>query len=278
MIPSRVNEAERSLVHSCAKGAVIMNHRMNHNSKDKRTVRRNLSNAVPSPRIDKNKTSFPSGNGKPIQRETVNVKSIVDTQAPAHDPIAVDEAAAWRKYKLPKTLEKAMLMNRGSVLLLSVPEADMEPRTEDDISSVTSRGQTEQESLLDCSITSIHIAEGRQRPKQQRVALSADKPVAAFTDDDEPLREPAVHSRAASTRFGSIPFHISAEAGRDEVSIVFEHPFKDAHYAITGNASIPGVTVSVTKCQRDSVVFTVDRGHAGSVCEGLILWIAIGHD
>lgn len=265
-----------------------MNHRMNHNSKDKRTVRRNLSNAVPSPRIDKNKTSSPSGNGKPIQRETVNVKSIVDTQAPADDPIAVDEAAAWRKHKLPKTLEEAMLMNRGSVLLLSVPEADTEPGTEDGLTSVTSRGQSEQESLLDCSITSIHIAEGRHRPKQQRVALSADKPVAAFTDDDElPLdvtyddglfREHAFNSRVASTRFGSIPFHIPAEAGRDEVSIVFEHPFKDAHYAITGNASIPGVTVSVTRCQRDSVVFTVECGHTGSVCEGLILWIAIGHD
>ncbi|WP_149094705.1 WIAG-tail domain [Paenibacillus terrae] len=283
MIPSRVNEAERPLVHFCAKGAVIMN----HNSKDKRTVRRNLSNAVPSPRIDKNKTAPPSGNSKQIQRETVSVKSIVESQAQAHDLIAVDEAA-WRKHKLPKTLEEAMLLNRGSVLLLSVPETDAEPGTEYGLTSVTSRGQIEQESLLDCSITSIHIAEGRHRPKQQRVALSADKPVAALTDDDESplnmtydvglLREHTFNSRAASTRFGSIPFHIPAEACRDEVSIVFEQPFKDVHYAITGNASIPGVTVSVTKCQRDSTVFTVERGHAGSVCEGLILWIAIGHD
>ncbi|WP_431087101.1 WIAG-tail domain [Paenibacillus sp. 8b26] len=254
-----------------------MNHRMNHNSKDKRTVRRNLSNAVPSPRIDKNKTASPSGNSKPIQRETVSVKSIVESQAQAHDLIAVDEAA-WRKHKLPKTLEEAMLLNRGSVLLLSVPETDAEPGTEYGLTSVTSRGQTEQESLLDCSITSIHIAEGRHRPKQQRVALSADKPVAALTDDDGLLREHTFNSRAASTRFGSTPFHIPAEARRDEVSIVFEQPFKDVHYAITGNASTPGVTVSVTKCQRDSTVFTVERGHAGLVCEGLILWIAIGHD
>ncbi|KJD46363.1 WIAG-tail domain [Paenibacillus terrae] len=262
-----------------------MNHRMNHNSKDKRTARRNLSNAVPSPRIDKNKTS--SVSGKPIQRETASVKSIVDTQAPTHDPITVDEAA-WRKHKLPKTLEEAMLMNRASVLLLSVPEADTEHNTEEGISSIAYRGQSEQESLLDCSITSIHIAEGRHRPKQQRVALSADKPAAAFTDDDEPplnvtyddglLREHTFNSRVASTRFGSIPFYIPAEADRDDVSIVFEQPFQDVRYAITGNASIPGVIVSVTNCQRDSTVFTVERRHAGSVCEGLILWIAIGHD
>ncbi|WP_342415323.1 WIAG-tail domain [Paenibacillus sp. FSL R10-2782] len=252
-----------------------MNHRMNHNSKDKRTVRRNSSNAVPSPRIDKNKTSSP-GNDKPLQRETVNVKSIVDTQALTHDPITVDEAA-WRKHKLPKTLEEAMLMNRASVLLLSVPETNMESGTEDGQTSVTSRGQSEQESLLDCSITSIHIAEGRHRPKQQRLALSADKQ-AAFTDDDGLLRKHAFNSRAASTRFGSVFFHIPAEACRNEVSIVFEQPFQDVHYAITGNASLPGVTVSVTKCQRDSAVFTVERGHAGSICEGLILWIAIGHD
>ncbi|MGW9526383.1 WIAG-tail domain [Paenibacillus terrae] len=285
MITSRVNEAERPLVHSCAKGAVMMNHRMNHNSKDKRTARRNLSNAVPSPRIDKNKTSSSSGNGKPVQRETA-VKSIIDTQASAHDPSTMDEAA-WRKHKLPKTLEEAMLMNRASVLLLSVPEADMEHNTEEGISSITYRGQSEQDSLLDCSITSIHIAENRHRPKQQRVALSADKPAAAFSDDEPPLtvsyddgflRGHTFNSRVASTRFGSIPFYIPAEADRDDVSIVFEQPFQDVRYAITGNASIPGVIVSVTKCQRDSAVFTVERSHAGSVCEGWILWIAIGHD
>lgn len=273
MIPSRVNEAERPLVHFCDKGAVIMN----HNSKDKRTARRNPSNAVPSPRIDKSKTSSVSGNGKPIQRETSSVRSMVDIHAPAHDPITVDEAA-WRKHKLPKTLEEAMLMNRASVLLLSVPEADMELGTEYGPTSVTSRGQSEQESLLDCSITSIHIAEGRHRPKQQRVALSADKPVAAFTDDDGLPREHTFNSRVASTRFGSLPFYIPAEADRDDVSIVFEQPFQDVRYAITGNASIPGVIVSVTNCQRDSSVFTVERRHAGSVCEGVILWIAIGHD
>jgi hypothetical protein len=203
----------------------------------------------------------------------------VDAQAQT-----VDEAA-WRKHKLPKTLEEAMLMNRASVLLLSVPETDMDQGIGSGIPSMIARDQAEWESLMDCSITSIHIAEGKHRSKQ-RVVLSGNT-ASAFPGDgesqfnathhDESPREESSYSRAALTQFGSIPFRIPAETVGDEVNIVFEKPFMDTRYAVTGNASVPGVTVSVTKRQRDSAVLTVERGHTDPAYEGFIMWIAMGH-
>lgn len=281
MIPSRVNEAERPLVHSCAKGAVTMNHRTNHSPKDKRTARRNLSHAVPSPRVNKEKAASTSGSHKSNQRGTATVSAPVEKDT----SVQAIEEAAWKKHKLPKTLEEAMQMNRASVLLLSVPESDTEYRTDNDISSITTEDQSEKDSLLDCSITSIHIAEGRPRPRQ-RVVLSEQDIDLAF-DTEKELSLNAIHDGSAtsdeasddhiaSPQYGSISFHLPAQADRGEVSVVFEKPFIDTQYVITANASIPGVMVSVTQRQRYSAVLTVERIHSGPLCKGLVLWIAMG--
>lgn len=282
MIPSRVNEAERPLVHSCAKGAVTMNHRTNHSPKDKRTARRNPSNAVPSRRVNKEKAASTSGSPRPSQRGTATVPAPVEKDTSVQ---AVEEAA-WKKHKLPKTLEEAMQMNRASVLLLSVPESDTECRMDNDKPSITTEDQAEQDSLLDCSITSIHIAEGRHRPKQ-RVILPEQDIDLAFDTEKEELDLNAIHDGSAtsdeasddhiaSPQYGSISFHLPARADRGEVSVVFEKPFIDTQYVITANASIPGVMVSVTQRQRHSAVLTVERIHSGPICEGLVLWIAMG--
>lgn len=281
MIPSRVNEAERPLVHSCAKGAVTMNHRTNHSPKDKRTARRNLSHAVPSPRVNKEKAASTSGSHKSNQRGTATVPAPVEKDT----SVQAIEEAAWKKHKLPKTLEEAMQMNRASVLLLSVPESDTEYRTDNDKPSITTEDQSEQDSLLDCSITSIHIAEGRPRPKQ-RVVLSEQDIDQAFDTakelnlnvihDGSATSDEASDDHIASPQYGSIPFHLPAQADRGEVSVVFEKPFIDTQYVITANASIPGVMVSVTQRQRYSAVLTVERIHSGPLCEGLVLWIAMG--
>ncbi|MGQ3478358.1 WIAG-tail domain [Paenibacillus sp. TY11] len=259
-----------------------MNHRTNHSPKDKRTARRNPSNAVPSPRVNKEKTTSTSGSHRPIQRGTATVPAPVEKDT----PVQAIEEAAWKKHKLPKTLEEAMQMNRASVLLLSVPESDTEYRTDNDIPSITSEGQAQQDSLLDCSITSIHIAEGRRRPKQRVVLPEQDTDLAFHTDKELGLN--AIHDRATigdetsddevtSPQFGSISFHLPAQVDRGEVSVIFEKPFIDTQYAITANASVPGVMVSVTQHQRYSAVLTVERIHSGPTCEGVVFWIALGH-
>lgn len=281
MIPSRVNEAERPLVHSCAKGAVTMNHRTNHSPKDKRTARRNIPNAVPSPRVNKEKAASTSGSHRPSQRGMATVPAPVEKDTSVQ---AVEEAA-WKKHKLPKTLEEAMQMNRASVLLLSVPESDTEYRTDNDKPSITTEDQAEQDSLLDCSITSIHIAEGRHRPKQRVVLPEQDIDLAFDTEKELDLNaihhgsatsDEASDDHIASPQYGSISFHLPAQADRGEVSVVFEKPFVGTQYVITANASIPGVMVSVTQRQRYSAVLTVERIHSGPLCEGLVLWIAMG--
>ncbi|MCP3807336.1 WIAG-tail domain [Paenibacillus sp. Lou8.1] len=243
-----------------------MNHRTNHSPKDKRTARRNLSHAVPSPRVNKEKAASTSGSHKSNQRGTATVPAPVEKDT----SVQAIEEAAWKKHKLPKTLEEAMQMNRASVLLLSVPESDTEYRTDNDISSITTEDQAEQDSLLDCSITSIHIAEGRPRPKQRVVLSEQDIDHGSATSDE------ASDDHIASPQYGSILFHLSAQADRGEVSVVFEKPFIDTQYVITANASIPGVMVSVTQRQRYSAVLTVERIHSGPLCEGVVLWIAMG--
>lgn len=281
MIPSRVNEAELPLVHSCAKGAVIMNYRMNHGHKDKKTARRSLSNTPSSSRVNKDTMASTPGIQRPVQRGGSVVPASMETEPSVQ---AVEEMAR-KKHKLPKTLEEAMLTNRASVLLLSVPELDTEFRTDNDMLSVTTEGQAEQDALFDCSITSIHIAEGRQRPKQ-RMALSGEDADLGNHMDGE-LRADAIQDGSsdsdknsglemASSQFGSILFRLPATTDRDEVSIVFEKPFMNTQYAVTANASVPGVIVSVTKRQRYSALLTVERGHSGPICEGVILWIAMG--
>ncbi len=282
MIPSRVNEAERPLVHSCAKGAVTMNHRTNHGHKDKKTARRNLPNAAPSPRVSKDKTASTSGIHRLIQRGGAEVPASVETEPSVQ---AVEEVAR-KKHKLPKTLEEAMLMNRASVLLLSVPDSDTEIRTDNDLPLITTEGRAEQESLLDCSITSIHIAEGRHRSKQRMVLPGEDADPGIHAD--EQLRVDAIQDglsacdeasdpERASSQFGNIPFHLPASTDRDEVSIVFKKPFINTQYVVTANASVSGVMVAVTKRQRHSAVLTVEREHSGPTCEGVILWIAMGY-
>ncbi|MCP3779754.1 WIAG-tail domain [Paenibacillus sp. MZ03-122A] len=258
-----------------------MNHRTNHSPKDKRTARRNLSHAVPSPRVNKEKATSTSGSHKSNQRGTATVPAPVEKDT----SVQAIEEVAWKKHKLPKTLEEAMQMNRASVLLLSVPESDTEYRLDNDKPSITTEDQAEQDSLLDCSITSIHIAEGRPRPKQ-RVVLSEQDIDLAF-DTEKELNLNVIHDGSAtsdeasddhivSPQYGSIPFHLPAQADRGEVSVVFEKPFIDTQYVITANASIPGVMVSVTQRQRYSAVLTVERIHSGPLCEGLVLWIAMG--
>ncbi|OMF77790.1 WIAG-tail domain [Paenibacillus peoriae] len=262
-----------------------MNHRTNHSPKDKRTARRNLPNAVPSPRVNKEKAASTSGSHRPSQRGVETVP------APAPAPVEKDtsvqaiEEAAWKKHKLPKTLEEAMQMNRASVLLLSVPESDTEYRTDNDIPSITTEDQAEQDSLLDCSITSIHIAEGRHRPKQRVVLPEQDIDPAFDTEkeldlnaihDESATSDEASDDHIASSQYGSISFHLPARADRGEVSVIFEKPFIDTQYVITASASIPGVLVSVTQRQRYSAVLTVERIHSGPICEGLVLWIAMG--
>ncbi|WDZ55013.1 WIAG-tail domain [Paenibacillus polymyxa] len=258
-----------------------MNHRTNHSPKDKRTARRNLSYAVPSPRVNKEKAASTSGSHRPSQRGTAMVPAPVEKDTSVQ---AVEEAA-WKKHKLPKTLEEAMQMNRASVLLLSVPESDTECRMDNDKPSITMEDQAEQDSLLDCSITSIHIAEGRHRPKQ-RVLLPEQGIDLAFDTEKEldlnairdgsATSDEASDDHIASPQYGSISFHLPAQADRGEVSVVFEKPFVDTQYVITANASIPGVMVSVTQRQRYSAVLTVERIHSGPLCEGLVLWIAMG--
>ncbi len=233
-----------------------MNHRTNPSPKDKKIARRNLSNTVPSPRVSKEKAISPAGSHRPTQRGTASAAVPVEKDP----PIQAIEEAAWKKHKLPKTLEEAMQMNRASVLLLSVPESDTEYGTDSDMTSMKTEDQNEQDSLLDCSITSIHIAEGRQRPKQ-RMQL--------------PGQDLAFH-KATSPQCGSISFYLPAQAVTGEVNVGFEKPFIDTQYAITANASVPGVTVSVTQRQRNSAVLTVERRQSGQICEGWILWIAMG--
>lgn len=258
-----------------------MNHRTNHSPKDKRTARRNLSHAVSSPRVNKEKAASTSGSHKSNQRGTATVPAPVEKDT----SVQAIEEAAWKKHKLPKTLEEAMQMNRASVLLLSVPESETEYRTDNDISSITTESQAEQDSLLDCSITSIHIAEGRHRPKQHVVLPEQEIDLAFHTEkeldlnaihDGSATRDEAPDDHMASPQYGSISFHLPARADRAEVSVVFEKPFIDTRYIITANASVPGVMVSVTQRQRYSAVLTVERIHSGPICEGLVLWIAMG--
>ncbi|QDA27889.1 WIAG-tail domain [Paenibacillus polymyxa] len=284
MIPTWVNAAERPLFHSCVKGAVIMNHRTNHSPKDKKIARRNHSNTVPSPRVNKEKTVSPTGAGshRPTQRGTASIPVPVEKNTSLQ---AVEEAA-WKKHKLPKTLEEAMQMNRASVLLLSVPDSDTECGTEHDMASMKTEGQTEQDSLLDCSITSIHIAEGRQRPKQRMRLPEQDTHLVSLTEKD--LGRNAIHvgsvtddgttdSEVTLPQFGSTSFYLSAQEVTSKVNVVFDKPFIDTQYAITANASVPGVIVSVTQRQRDSAVLTVERRQPGQICEGWVHWIAMGH-
>lgn len=281
MIPTWVNEAERPLVHSCVKGAVIMNHRTNHSPKDKKIARRNLSNTVPSPRVNKEKTASPAGSPRPTQRGTAKVPVPVEKDT----PVQAIEEAAWKKHKLPKTLEEAMQMNRASVLLLSVPDSDTEYGTDHDMASMKTEGQTEQDSLLDCSITSIHIAEGRQRSKQRMRLPEQDTHLVSQTEKE--LGRNAIHvgsvtddgttdSEVTLPQFGSTSFYLSAQEVTSKVNVVFDKPFIDTQYAITANASVPGVIVSVTQRQRHSAVLTVERRQPGQICEGWILWIAMG--
>ncbi|MDQ0496141.1 WIAG-tail domain [Paenibacillus brasilensis] len=256
-----------------------MNHRMNHGHKDKKIARRNLSNTVPSPRVSKEKPASPAGSHRTTQRGTASAAVPVEKDP----PVQAIEEAAWKKHKLPKTLEEAMQMNRASVLLLSVPESDTEYGTGNDMTSMKAEDQNEQDSLLDCSITSIHIAEGRQRPKQRMQLPEQDL---AFHDEKElgrnaihdgsPTNDRTTDSKATSPQFGSISFYLPAQAVISEVNVVFEKPFIDTQYAITANASVPGVTVSVTQRQRYSAVLTVERRQSGQICEGWILWIAMG--
>lgn len=261
-----------------------MNHRTNHNPKDKKIARRNHSNTVPSPRVNKEKTVSPAGAGshRPTQRGTASIPVPVEKNTSLQ---AVEEAA-WKKHKLPKTLEEAMQMNRASVLLLSVPDSDTECGTEHDIASMKTEGQTEQNSLLDCSITSIHIAEGRQRPKQRMRLLEQENHLASQTEKE--LGRNAIHdgsvtddgttdSEVTSPQFGSTSFYLPAQEVTSKVNVVFEKPFIDTQYAITANASLPGITVSVTQRQRYSAVLTVERRQSGSTCEGWVHWIAMGH-
>ena len=259
-----------------------MNHRMNHGLKDRKTARRNHPNAVTSPRVNKEKTASTSGIQRTIQREGPAVPSSVETEP----SVQAVEQVARKKHKLPKTLEEAMLMNRASVLLLSVPDSDTEIRTDNNMPSITMEGQSGQESLLDCSITSIHIAEGRHRSKQRISLPGGDADPGIHIDD--PSRVDAIEDGAstcdeasdrerASSQFGSIPFYLSATTDRVEVSIMFKKPFMNTQYVIAANASVPGVTAAVTKRQRYSAVLTVERRHSGSTCEGVILWIAMGY-
>ncbi|KJD37903.1 hypothetical protein QD46_21990 [Paenibacillus polymyxa] len=260
-----------------------MNHRTNHSPKDKKIARRNHSNTVPSPRVNKEKTVSPAGAGshRPTQRGTASIPVPVEKSTSLQ---AVEEAA-WKKHKLPKTLEEAMQMNRASVLLLSVPDSDTECGTEHDMASMKTGGQTEQDSLLDCSITSIHIAEGRQRPKQRMRLLEQENHLASQTEKE--LGRNAIHdgsvtddgttdSEVTSPQFGSTSFYLPAQEVTSKVNVVFEKPFIDTQYAITANASVPGVIVSVTQRQRHSAVLTVERRQPGQICEGWILWIAMG--
>ena len=152
-----------------------MNHRTNHSPKDKKIARRNHSNTVPSPRVNKEKTVSPAGAGshRPTQRGTASI------------PVPVEKSTSLQ------AVEEAMQMNRASVLLLSVPDSDTECGTEHDMASMKTGGQTEQDSLLDCSITSIHIAEGRQRPKQRMRLLEQENHLASQTEKE--LGRNAIH-------------------------------------------------------------------------------------
>ncbi|EHS56272.1 WIAG-tail domain [Paenibacillus sp. Aloe-11] len=257
-----------------------MNHRTNHGHKDKKTARRNLPNEAPC--VSKDKTASTSGIHRPIQRGESAVPTSIETELSVQ---AVEEVVR-KKHKLPKTLEEAMLMNRASVLLLSVPDSDTEIQTDNDLPLITTEGQAEQESLLDCSITSIHIAEGRHRSKQRMVLPGENADPGIHMDDPSSVDaiedgasacDEASDSEKASSQFGSIPFYLPATTDRDEVSIVFKKPFINTQYVVTANASVPGVMVAVTKRQRHSAVLTVEREHSGSTCEGVILWIAMGY-
>ncbi|MGG4217666.1 WIAG-tail domain [Paenibacillus jamilae] len=257
-----------------------MNHRTNHSPKDKKIARRNHSNAVSSPRVNKEKTASPAGS-KPIQRGTASVPVPVEKDT----SVQAIEEAAWKKHKLPKTLEEAMQLNRASVLLLSVPESDTEYGTDNDKASMKAEGQNEQDPLLDCSITSIHVAEGRQRTQQRICSPEQHADLAFYTEKELGLNaihdvsatgDEASHGEVSSLQYGNISFYLPAQAVTGEVNVVFEKPFIDTQYAITANASVPGVMVSITQRQRHSAVLTVERRQSGPTCEGVVHWIAMG--
>lgn len=259
-----------------------MNHRMSYGHKDKRAARGNLSDTVPSSRASKDKTPSTSGIHRSVQRGGSVGAASVETDTSVQ---AVEEAAR-KKHKLPKTLEEAMRMNRKSVLLLSVPESDAEFKTDNDMPSSTMEDQAEQDALSDCSITSIHIAEGRQRFRQRMVLpgevakpgihADSESKVAAVQDGSSARGEASVPELALS-QFGSLPFRLSGTTNRDEVSIVFERPFRNTQYIVAASTSVPGMTVSVTKRQEYSATLTVERVCPGSACKGEIMWIAVGY-